>query len=224
GSGPLRIVLLAHSGISSAGLARDDWVEVRGAVGQETTGAQPARGYRVWPRGAADIRVLAGPAGEGAGTDAGNEGGVADAGNGGTIAGGSSGITPDLNGTARDMASSGAFPGLRGGGSDGRNGDGGKDGSTTAADAAPASLRADTARRQTAALLLVGLALLVLVASAAWWSGAFRRLHAFVFATPPTGDEPADQAWSGAMPAGGSPDGVRAPLAVLPAERDHDGP
>jgi uncharacterized protein YdeI (BOF family) len=222
GSGPLRIVLLAHSGISSAGLARDDWVEVRGAVGQETTGAQPARGYRVWPRGAADIRVLAGLAGEGAGTDAGNEGGVADAGNAGTIAG-SRRITPDLNATARDMASSGAVPGLSGEGSDGRNEDSGKDGSTTAADAAPASLRADTARRQTAALLLVGLALLVLVASAAWWSGAFRRLQAFVFSAP-TGDEPADQAWSGAVPAGGTPEAVRAPLAVLPAERDRDGP
>jgi hypothetical protein len=223
GSGPLRIVLLAQSGISSAGLARDDWVEVRGAIGQETTGAQPARGYRVWPRGAADIRVLAGPAGEGAGTDAGNEVGVADAGGAGTIAGGSRGITPDLNATARDMASSGAVPGLSGEGPDGRNGDSGKDGSTTAADAAPASLRADTARRQTAALLLVGLALLVLVASAAWWSGAFRRLHAFVFAAP-AGNDPADQAWSGAMPACGAPDAVRAPLAVLPAERDRDGP
>lgn len=223
GSGPLRIVLLAHSGISSAGLARDDWVEVRGAVGQETTGAQPARGYRVWPRGDADIRVLAGLAGEGAGTEAGNEGEEADAGNAGTAIVGSRGITPDLNGTARDVASSGVVPGLSREGSDGRNGNSGKDGSTTAADAAPASLRADTARRQTAALLLVGLALLVLVASAAWWSGAFRRLHAFVFAAP-TGDEPADEAWSGAMPAGGAPDAVRAPLAVLPAERDRDGP
>jgi hypothetical protein len=148
---------------------------------------------------------------------------VADAANGGTIVGGSGGITPDLNATARNMARSGAVPGLSGEGSDRRNGDSGKDGSTTTADAAPASLRADTVRRQTAALLLVGLALLVLVASAAWWSGAFRRLHAFVFAAPAV-DEPADEAWSGAMPAVGSSDALRAPLAVLPAERDRDGP
>jgi hypothetical protein len=44
-----------------------------------------------------------------------------------------------------------------------------------------------------------------------------------VFAAP-AGDEPAEQAWSGAMPAGGSPDAVRAQLALLPAERDRDGP
>lgn len=65
GSGALRVVL-------GAGLAADDdtltsgtWIEVRGVLGQETTGAQALRGYRVWPRDSAEVRILAGPTGEG---------------------------------------------------------------------------------------------------------------------------------------------------------------
>jgi hypothetical protein len=35
------------------------WIEVVGVLGQETTGSQPARGYRVWPTTMADLRVVA---------------------------------------------------------------------------------------------------------------------------------------------------------------------
>ena len=63
GSGPLRVSISASIGFDDAALVGGTWVEVRGILGQETTGAQPARGYRVWPRQAGDVRVLATPSG-----------------------------------------------------------------------------------------------------------------------------------------------------------------
>ena len=74
GSGPLRV------SIGSALAANDEpwtsgaWVEVIGVVGQETTGAQPLRGYRLWPRTVADVRVVAGA------TDAGQSADTVEAG------------------------------------------------------------------------------------------------------------------------------------------------
>jgi uncharacterized protein YdeI (BOF family) len=59
GSGPLRVVLGAVLAADRAPFSAGTWVEVRGVLGQETTGAQPLRGYRVWPRAAGDVRVLA---------------------------------------------------------------------------------------------------------------------------------------------------------------------
>jgi uncharacterized protein YdeI (BOF family) len=59
GSGPLRVVLGASLAADRAPFSAGTWVEVRGVLGQETTGAQPLRGYRVWPRAAGDVRVLA---------------------------------------------------------------------------------------------------------------------------------------------------------------------
>lgn len=73
GSGPLRVYVGAAVALDSAGLGAGSWVEVRGVLGQETTGAQPLRGYRVWPRELDDLRVVAtrtdpdGPGGAGAG-------------------------------------------------------------------------------------------------------------------------------------------------------------
>lgn len=219
GSGPLRIVVLARSGISPAGLARDVWIEVRGAVGQETTGAQPDRGYRVWPRDSADLRVLADRPTVGTDTSGSAAGGT-DLGYGGTVVGGSPGQAPDLRG---DGTSPGALPGLGGRGSGARADGAGRNGSTADADAAPASLRAETVRRQTAALLLLGLGILVLIASAAWWSGAIHRLHARLFGTP-AGDELAEEVWPQATPGAGSADAVGAVRAVPSAVVDRDGP
>jgi hypothetical protein len=68
GSGPLRVVLGASLEADDDAFMAGSWVEVRGVLGQETTGAQPARGYRVWPRDSADLRVLAGTSTTGAGT------------------------------------------------------------------------------------------------------------------------------------------------------------
>ncbi|HEX2766376.1 MAG TPA: hypothetical protein VHR55_07055 [Candidatus Limnocylindria bacterium] len=59
GSGPLRVVAGAAIGLDRTPFGEGTWIEVTGVLGQETTGAQPTRGYRVWIRGSADIRVTA---------------------------------------------------------------------------------------------------------------------------------------------------------------------
>ena len=59
GSGPLRVSLGSSLDVDDDALTAGTWVEVRGILGQETTGAQPLRGYRIWPRATDDLRVLA---------------------------------------------------------------------------------------------------------------------------------------------------------------------
>jgi hypothetical protein len=59
GSGPLRIFMAASLDATTDGLAAGAWVEVIGVLGQETSGAQPLRGYRLWPRAADEVRVTA---------------------------------------------------------------------------------------------------------------------------------------------------------------------
>ncbi|HYM51922.1 MAG TPA: hypothetical protein VEW45_00370 [Candidatus Dormibacteraeota bacterium] len=90
GSGPMRIFLSTRAAVTSAGLVPGAWVEVAGVLGQETTGQQPSRGYRIWPRVAADVRVLAQPvandggASRGSGTPVGDRFGAS----GGSLAAG----------------------------------------------------------------------------------------------------------------------------------------
>jgi hypothetical protein len=60
GSGAVRVFAPPASGITAPQLPAGAWVELRGVVGQETTGSQPAAGYRLWPRDRADVRVIAG--------------------------------------------------------------------------------------------------------------------------------------------------------------------
>ena len=74
GSGPLRISIGSDAGIAAAQLAAGTWIEVRGVLGQETTGSLPLRGYRVWPRDPADLRVVA-PAMAGGSSGTGSAGG-----------------------------------------------------------------------------------------------------------------------------------------------------
>jgi len=61
GSGPLRIVLGFGLKANKEPFASGTWVEVRGVLGQQTTGARPLLGYRVWPRTSDEVRILAGP-------------------------------------------------------------------------------------------------------------------------------------------------------------------
>lgn len=82
GSGPLRVEIGAPLGAAREGLVAGAWVEVRGVLGQETTGAQPLRGYRIWPRELGEVRLLAAPAdpaeeGEAGTVDGGSVGGGA---------------------------------------------------------------------------------------------------------------------------------------------------
>jgi hypothetical protein len=72
GSGPVRVFLARGADIDAGALGVGAWIEVTGVLGQETTGQQPLRGYRIWPRVRADLRVIAaatGGAGEGGSDD-----------------------------------------------------------------------------------------------------------------------------------------------------------
>ena len=61
GSGPLRVYAGAASGITIGDVPAGAWVEVRGVLGQQTTGSAPNGGYRLWPRDGQDVRVVASP-------------------------------------------------------------------------------------------------------------------------------------------------------------------
>jgi hypothetical protein len=61
GSGPIRVTISSSSGISGGSLSRGAWLELRGVLAQETTGSAPSSGYRLWPRVASDLRVIAAP-------------------------------------------------------------------------------------------------------------------------------------------------------------------
>jgi hypothetical protein len=69
GSGPIRVHVAAGAGISSTQIVRGAWIEVRGVLGQETTGREPERGYRIWPRQAGDLQVVAAPPASTAGAE-----------------------------------------------------------------------------------------------------------------------------------------------------------
>lgn len=62
GSGPLRVFLSASLAAVGTNLPAGAWVEVRGVLGQQTTGAAPHSGYRIWPAETSDVRVGALPA------------------------------------------------------------------------------------------------------------------------------------------------------------------
>jgi Lamin Tail Domain len=71
GSGPFRVFVSARTGITARNIPQGAWVEVHGVVGQQTTGAQPNEGYRLWPRDRADVTVVAGTTAAGKTTRAG---------------------------------------------------------------------------------------------------------------------------------------------------------
>lgn len=61
GSGPVRVYVSPRSGIDTGALVSGAWMEITGVLFQETTGRQPERGYRIWPRAASDVQMLAAP-------------------------------------------------------------------------------------------------------------------------------------------------------------------
>jgi len=61
GSGPLRVTISSQAGIATRSVVRGAWLELRGVLGQQTTGNAPLAGYRLWPRTRADLRVIAAP-------------------------------------------------------------------------------------------------------------------------------------------------------------------
>ena len=60
GSGPLRVYISPRTGIGVTAIELGATLELTGVLGQETSGSQPERGYRLWPRRSGDVRVLAG--------------------------------------------------------------------------------------------------------------------------------------------------------------------
>ena len=98
GSGPLRVVIAGPIGLDDEPLVKGTWVEVRGVLGQETSGSRPREGYRVWPRTAGEIRVLSAVAvDEGGGTGPSGPSGFATSAGSGGPAGSLDGIgTADL--------------------------------------------------------------------------------------------------------------------------------
>jgi hypothetical protein len=68
GSGPIRVSISPRTGIAMASVVRGAWLELRGVLGQETTGKEPLRGYRIWPRTSGDLRLIAAPVAGGAGS------------------------------------------------------------------------------------------------------------------------------------------------------------
>jgi hypothetical protein len=61
GSGPIRVSISSQTGIGTGSLTRGAWIELRAVLAQETTGSAPTNGYRLWPRVATDLRVIAAP-------------------------------------------------------------------------------------------------------------------------------------------------------------------
>jgi hypothetical protein len=61
GSGPIRVFAAGSTGLTTRHVPAGAWIELRAVVGQQTTGAQPSAGYRLWPRDRADATVIARP-------------------------------------------------------------------------------------------------------------------------------------------------------------------
>jgi hypothetical protein len=102
GSGPLRIYVSPRAGVATGPLVKGAWIEVVGVLAQETTGRLPERGYRVWPRTATDIRLLAAPLAGASGTTGGSgaPGGAGGSGGAdGASGGGAAGAGPSLAGS-----------------------------------------------------------------------------------------------------------------------------
>ncbi|MEO8251476.1 MAG: lamin tail domain-containing protein [Chloroflexota bacterium] len=61
GSGPIRVTISSRASIGTASVKRGAWLELRGVLGQQTTGKALMAGYRLWPRMPSDLRVIAAP-------------------------------------------------------------------------------------------------------------------------------------------------------------------
>ncbi len=61
GSGALRVFVPGALASEISVPARGAWIDMVGVLGQETTGALPLRGYRLWPRAGSDLRLVSLP-------------------------------------------------------------------------------------------------------------------------------------------------------------------
>jgi hypothetical protein len=70
-SGPIRVFVSPRAGIQTDAILLGSELEVVGVLGQETSGKLPDRGYRLWPRAPADLRIVAAAPGVAAGSTSG---------------------------------------------------------------------------------------------------------------------------------------------------------
>ena len=183
GSGPLRVTLFAAAGFPEAVVASGDWVEVTGVLGQVTTGAQPDRGYHLWPREPGDLHIVAAATDGGPSTSAAPSSGGAASRAGSGVPGsraGSPGQSPRPSLPAPQTVVHGAGGGSVTAGI----------GRVPRPDSKPASNAAGsielTANRAGAvpalALLLLAAALCLPLAAVAWRGGGLSRLAALAVA------------------------------------------
>jgi len=66
GSGPLKVALGSSLAADSTRLQAGTWVEALAVVGQQTTGAKPREGYRLWPASLSAVVAVASAGGGGA--------------------------------------------------------------------------------------------------------------------------------------------------------------
>lgn len=188
GTGEIRIFISPRAGIDVSALRSGDWIEVRGVLGQETSGSQPDRGYRIWPRTGSDLSVLAAAvAGGGTSSASGSRGG-------------SDGRGPSGSGVVGSEGSSASGSSTAGGDHDSQPPSlgtdepavlpmpvlaGGTAGNASAAESTVAATTASSARASFAldrnplralGLLVVSMAALLALGVLAWRSGAAGRL------------------------------------------------
>ncbi|HLY35817.1 MAG TPA: hypothetical protein VKU35_03805 [Candidatus Limnocylindria bacterium] len=170
GSGPLRVTIFADAGIATKSITKGSWLEVVGVLGQQTTGSQPDRGYRLWPRDSGDVRLVSGAtaaakAGSGAAAAAGSAG-PGRAGIGRAASGVGAGVSAPGSSDVADVAEPGLEPSAAD--VDEAPGQGGSLGALFAA---------SSDRRPAAVVLLLAVAAVVLLSALAWRFGAFARLR-----------------------------------------------
>lgn len=199
GSGPMRVTLFSASRVSRTGLVRGADVEVRGVLGQQTTGQQPDRGYRLWPRDGADVRVYAGAASgsdiaatAGGGSATAAEGSAAELGDGSVGQAGDQSGAGSAGAAARARTDAVIEPGLGSVGASAAEGAShSPDGAHRASGVGEASVELLSARtlssRYASVLLLTALALTMLLATLGWRTGALGRFRTLIAGL---GDEP----------------------------------
>jgi hypothetical protein len=74
GSGPLRVYISPRTGIGVGPIVVGATLELTGVLGQETSGHQPERGHRLWPRADDDVRLIAAGTAPPTAADGGGEG------------------------------------------------------------------------------------------------------------------------------------------------------
>ena len=185
GSGPLRIAFAGRASLGAAP-ATGSWIEVRGPLGQETTGAQPQRGYRVWPRRATDVVLVAAARASSPGSSASNEDGdPSDVPGGAGSPTASAARPPRLGEPPASATTGGAAPGLRA-----RSG--GVDAAGASVSPASTAVVRDEPTGLAAGLLLVGLGGLLASGMATWRGGAVGRLWPRAGTRAASADDPAE--------------------------------